>query len=100
MRLSADARGHFVVEAEINRRPVTLVADTGAMLVVLSYEDAERLGLSPKSLDFLGIGQTANGTARVTPLTLAEVRLGDTSRCAMSLPRSPSEARFPSTSWA
>ena len=31
---------HFVVEAEINNRPVTLVADTGATLVVLSFEDA------------------------------------------------------------
>jgi aspartyl protease family protein len=77
VRLSADARGHFVVEAEINSRPVTLVADTGATLVVLSFEDAERLGLSPKSLDFSGVAQTANGAARVAPLTLAEVRLGD-----------------------
>jgi len=68
---------HFVVEAEINNRPVTLVADTGATLVVLSFEDAERLGLSPNSLDFSGVSQTANGAARVAPLTLGEVRLGD-----------------------
>jgi aspartyl protease family protein len=52
VRLRADERGHFVVEVEVNSRPVTLVADTGATLVVLSFEDAERLGLSPNSLDF------------------------------------------------
>ena len=37
----------------------------------------ERLGLSPNSLDFSGVSQTANGAARVAPLTLGEVRLGD-----------------------
>ena len=31
------------------------MADTGATLVVLTYEDAARLGLSPQSLDFSGL---------------------------------------------
>ena len=45
--------------AEYNAK--TFMADTGATLVVLTYEDAERLGLSPRSLEFSGIAQTANG---------------------------------------
>jgi aspartyl protease family protein len=77
VRLKADERGHFVLNATINRRPVTLLADTGATLVVLSYDDAEKLGLFPRSLDFTGLVQTANGTARVAPLRLDEVRIAD-----------------------
>lgn len=77
VRLDADARGHFVVEAAVNERPVTMIADTGATLVVLSYEDAERLGLSPRGLDFSGRASTANGTARVAPLTLTSLRVAD-----------------------
>jgi aspartyl protease family protein len=77
VRLRADTRGHFSVAASINERPVELMADTGATLVVLTYEDAERLGLSPRSLDFTGRVQTANGIARVAPVTLDRVRVED-----------------------
>jgi aspartyl protease family protein len=77
VRLKADPRGHFVFEAAVNDRPATFMADTGATLVVLTYEDAARLGLSPHSLDFTGLAETANGTARVAPLTLDRVRVDD-----------------------
>jgi aspartyl protease family protein len=77
VRLKANDRGHFVFDASINERPVTLMADTGATLVVLTYEDAERLGLAPRSLDFSGRVQTANGAARVAPITLDRVRVDD-----------------------
>jgi clan AA aspartic protease (TIGR02281 family) len=53
------------------------MADTGATLVVLTYEDAERLGHSPRSLEFSGIAQTANGVARMAPVTLDRVRVED-----------------------
>jgi aspartyl protease family protein len=77
IRLKADPRGHFVFEAAINDRPATFMADTGATLVVLTYEDAARLGLSPHSLDFTGLAETANGTARVAPVMLDRVRVDD-----------------------
>jgi aspartyl protease family protein len=54
-----------------------MVADTGATLVVLTYEDAERLGLRPRSLDFSGRASTANGTAKVAPVKLAKLRIAD-----------------------
>ena len=55
VRLKADPRGHFIFEAAINDRPASFMADTGATLVVLTYEDAARLGLSPHRLDFTGL---------------------------------------------
>jgi aspartyl protease family protein len=77
VRLKADARGHFVFDAAINDRPASFMADTGATLVVLTYEDAARLGLSPQSLDFSGLAQTANGVSRVAPVMLDRVRVDD-----------------------
>ena len=77
VRLKADERGHFVLDVSVNDRPATFMADTGATLVVLTYEDAERLGLSPRSLEFSGIAQTANGVARMAPVTLDRVRVED-----------------------
>lgn len=77
VRLKADPRGHFVFAAAVNDRLATFMADTGATLVVLTYEDAARLGLSPHSLEFSGLAQTANGVARVAPVTLDRVRVED-----------------------
>jgi len=77
VRLRGDRRGHFVFEGAIDDRPVTFMADTGATIVVLTYDGAKRAGLSPHSLDFSAHVQTANGTARVAPVTLGRVRVGD-----------------------
>lgn len=77
VRVKSDARGHFVFEAYVNDRPATFMADTGATLVVLTYEDAARLGLSPQSLDFSARVETANGVSHVAPVTLDRVRVDD-----------------------
>lgn len=77
VRLRADANGHFVFKAAVNERLASFVADTGATLVVLTYEDAARLGLSPQSLDFSAPVQTANGISYVAPVTLDRVRVED-----------------------
>jgi aspartyl protease family protein len=73
VRLKADPRGHFVFDADVNGRKATFMADTGATLVVLTYEDADRVGFSPHSLDFSGLAQTANGVARVAPVDRVRV---------------------------
>jgi aspartyl protease family protein len=77
VRLRADANGHFVFKAAVNERLANFVADTGATYVVLTYEDAQRLGLSPHTLDFSAPVQTANGVTRVAPVTLDRVRVED-----------------------
>jgi aspartyl protease family protein len=66
-----------MVPAEVNGRSADFMADTGATLVVLTFEDAARLGLSPHSLEFSGLAQTANGIARVAPVSLDRVRVED-----------------------
>lgn len=77
VELSAERSGHVVTTAEINGRPVEVMVDTGATLVALSYEDAERAGiyLSPK--DFTHSVGTANGRAKVAPVSLGRVSIGD-----------------------
>ena len=77
VRLKSDAKGHFVFDASINGRTATLMADTGATVVVLTYDDARKVGLSPQSLDFSAQVKTANGIARVAPVMLDRVRVGD-----------------------
>jgi aspartyl protease family protein len=77
VRLKSDGRGHFMLDAAVNDRSASFMADTGATLVALTYEDAERLGLAPRSLDFSARVQTANGVARVAPVTLDRVRVDD-----------------------
>lgn len=77
VHLKADESGHFLSEIYINGRPITAVVDTGATGVALSYEDAESLGIRPSESDYTHISQTANGSTRIAPVMLDEVRIGD-----------------------
>ncbi|MDJ0512166.1 MAG: TIGR02281 family clan AA aspartic protease [Methyloceanibacter sp.] len=76
VRLKADRRGHFIFTGKVDGRPVTFMADTGASMIALTYEDARRAGLSPHSLDFSARVSTANGIAKVAPVILSRVRVG------------------------
>ena len=75
--LHADSRGHFVTVAQINGRPVDVLVDTGATMVAMSYEDAERAGVSVRSSDYTQRVRTANGIARIAPVILDSVSIGD-----------------------
>lgn len=77
IEIKAGRNGHFRTEAEINGRRVAVMVDTGATIVALSYEDAERAGIYLNASDFTGAVSTANGIARVAPVTLARVSIGD-----------------------
>jgi aspartyl protease family protein len=68
--------GHYYLTLAINGTPVPFMVDTGASGMVLSLQDAERLGLDPDSLSFVGEAQTANGTVRTARVTLPLVELG------------------------
>lgn len=74
--LRAGESGHFEVKAYINNRRIDLLADTGATYVVLSYDDADNLGLTG-DLDYSGTARTANGVSRVAPVLLSSVEVGD-----------------------
>ena len=73
VEIASDNRGHFEANAEINGRDVSALVDTGASMVVLTYEDAERSGIYVKPSDFTVGSRTANGTARNAPVTLDQV---------------------------
>ncbi len=76
----ADERGHFVVEAEVNGTPVSFLVDSGASTVVLSPQDARRIGMPPERLHFTERFRTANGTVRAAPVELREIRIGQMSQ--------------------
>ena len=74
--LDAHADGHYYARAEINGRPLNVMVDTGASMVALTYEDAERAGLRLRPSDFTARVGTANGIAAVAPVTLDRVTIG------------------------
>jgi aspartyl protease family protein len=67
--------GHFYVEADVNGTRIRFLVDTGATLVALSPEDARSAGLRVSGSDYTARSSTANGVARVAPVTLREVEL-------------------------
>jgi aspartyl protease family protein len=69
-------RGHFYAETRINGRTITTMIDTGASIIALSAEDAERLGLFPHASDRKARLQTANGQVEANLQTLREVQIG------------------------
>lgn len=68
--------GHFNLTAELNGAPVRFVVDTGATDIVLTQEDARRVGLDPDGLVYAGIAATANGTVRTAFARVDEMVLG------------------------
>lgn len=76
VRLSADRRGHYITEIEINNRNLNALVDTGASLVALRYEDARSLGLVFPGDGFDVRVRTANGEGRARRVRLRTVSVG------------------------
>lgn len=72
---TANERGHVILEAAVNGVPIRFLVDTGASLVTLTPEDARAAGIGSGELVFNGRANTANGIARMAPVTLREVRI-------------------------
>lgn len=68
--------GHYYLTLKINGQPIDFVVDTGATQVVLTQDDAQRIGLDPDRLRYLGTASTANGIVRTANVRLDEVALG------------------------
>jgi aspartyl protease family protein len=68
--------GHYYLTLDINGVDVNFVVDTGATQVVLSRQDAVRIGLDPAALSYLGMANTANGVVRTASVRLDTVTLG------------------------
>lgn len=72
--------GHFLVNAQINGAPLTLLFDTGASAVVLTREDAEAAGIDVEGLRYSVPVATANGTGRAASVVLTRVEVGGIGR--------------------
>lgn len=70
------ANGHFGARVEVNGTTIPMMVDTGASSMVLSFEDARKLGLDPDRLAFSATVMTANGRALAAPVTLQDVAIG------------------------
>jgi aspartyl protease family protein len=74
--LTADSRGHFMTQGQINGRSATMMIDTGASTVGISVAQAEQFGLNYKKGQMQGIS-TANGVIAAWRIKLNSLRVGD-----------------------
>jgi aspartyl protease family protein len=73
--LKANKAGHFITQATINGNDVTVLVDTGATAVALSWEDADNVGLRPSTLDFNVPVSTANGVAQAARVAIDRIEI-------------------------
>ena len=67
------ADGHYWADALIDGKVVRVMVDTGAGVVVLTPDDAQRLGLRLRAEDFTATVITASGPVRAAPVALQSV---------------------------
>lgn len=67
---------HYWGVADVDGYPVDFMVDTGASIVVLTYEDAERMRLKPDTLDYKWNISTAGGNTKGASVLLETVRFG------------------------
>src|SRR4029077_8531210 len=76
---AANERGHVILDAAVNGATVRMLVDTGASLVTLTHQDARAAGIAPSELVYSRHVTTANGIARMAPVILREIRIGQIS---------------------
>ncbi len=69
--------GHYHLTAEVNGTAIRFVIDTGASSIALGPRDAERIGIDPENLAYIGEAQTANGIVETAPVRLDTLTIGD-----------------------
>jgi len=73
--LTANERGHFLTDGQVNGIPIRFAVDTGATFVSLPASEARRLGLDYRRGQ-RAIMETANGNAPAYRIKLDTVRVG------------------------
>lgn len=68
--------GHFYARAMVNDNEIRFLVDTGATNLVLSQQDASRIGFTPESLDFNMRASTANGQVLGASVVIDRIELG------------------------
>lgn len=75
--IAPDNSGHYFVNGSINGFQVSFVVDTGATLISMNRNYAQRIGLNYKLEGRESRSSTASGIATVYLMNLKEVRVGD-----------------------
>jgi len=74
--LERESNGHFYTHARINDKElVHFVVDTGATVVVLTVDDARRLGIPVNPAEFEVVGEGASGPVRGQDIMLDSVEV-------------------------
>ncbi|MCH8953255.1 MAG: TIGR02281 family clan AA aspartic protease [Proteobacteria bacterium] len=68
--------GHFYARVRVNGAEIRFMVDTGATNLVLSQQDARRIGLAMDNLNYVLPVSTANGTVYGAGVVLERVKLG------------------------
>ena len=76
MNIAQDVDGQYSIAGAVNGTPVRFVIDTGASDVVLSPDDARRIGLDLNTLKFDHPYSTANGVGSGADYKAATLRAG------------------------
>lgn len=74
--IERDASGQFHLSARINDEETRFLVDTGADIVALTVDEADRLGLNLAPEDFWPIMRTASGVGNGAPVRLERIELG------------------------
>lgn len=77
MVFAKDRSGDFLIIGSANGKPVKFLVDTGASEIVLSPDDAQRIGVDTSKLVFDRTSETANGLGHGAAYTLGELQIGD-----------------------
>jgi len=80
LRRSLDGQYHLTLDITGPSglvQPVQFILDTGASDMVLTQNDATKLGFGAQDLLFLGTARTANGVTRTAQVVLQSVSLGE-----------------------
>ena len=77
VRVRAHRDGHFYIDSRVNGAEVRFLIDTGASVVALSPDDAERIGFDRSQLNFSQRLHTAGGIVRAAPVIIRSLELGD-----------------------
>jgi aspartyl protease family protein len=75
LELERDSSGQFHVAVRVNGQDARFLVDTGADVVALTVEEAERLGVDLGPNDFEPIARTASGTGNGALVTIDRLEL-------------------------
>ena len=75
VRIARDGQGHYRVNGTIDGRSVPFLVDTGATVLTMSSEAADRIGIDYRSGPTTGV-QTASGQTQAFVVTLGAVEVG------------------------